>query len=454
MHKLIDQSGRIHLTLVLCGILCCVAPRIARAQDVGRIDQLIQAWASTGRFMGSVLIARGDVTIFSRGYGAANLEWNVPNSPSTRFRIASLTKQFTAASILLLEERGTLRINAQVKTYFPRAPAAWDAITVFSLLTHSSGIPDYTRLPEFRSREPFPATPDEIVSWFLEKPLEFASGERYSYSNSNYVVLGDIIEKLTGRSYAQFVQENIFGPLGMKDSGYDSKQLLPNRAAGYAPRPSGPVNAGFTDMTIPFAAGGLYSTTQDLLRWERGLFGGKLLSPAAIAKMTTPFKHDYAFGLMTFTNKGRRVIFHNGGIQGFNTFLAYYPNDDVTVVVLANLNGRAPDEMGPLLGALAHSDDVRLSSERKEIAVAPSTLARYVGSYELEPGFDLIISVDGPRLMANVAGQPKVPLFAETEKIFFLKSAEAQYEFVTDKNGKATHLILHQGGRDTQASLK
>src|SRR5262249_27980857 len=158
-------------------------------------------------------------------------------------------------------------------------------------------------------------------------------------SNSGYLVLGYVIERIAGTSYEMFVTDNIFKPLGMKDSGYDSNTaIISRRAAGYAPSPIGPVNAAFIHMSIPHGAGALYSTTEDLLRWEQGLFGGKLISTMSLAKMTAPFKNDYAFGLMVQTAGGRKVIQHGGGIEGFNTFLAYYPDSKVTVAVLANLN--------------------------------------------------------------------------------------------------------------------
>lgn len=315
--------------------------------------------------MGSVLIARDNESVFSRGYGSANLEWNIPNSPSTKFRIGSLTKQFTAASILLLEERGKIRIEDPVKRYLPDAPATWDSVTVFSLLTHTSGVADFTRFPNFQSLKVFPATAEDIVAWFRDKPLDFPTGEQFSYSNSGYALLGYLLEKISGRSYKQFVEENIFMPLGMKDSGYDSNTILTNRAAGYSPGVctitrtppcSGPVNAAFVDMSVPYAAGGLYSTTLDLWRWEQALFGGKLLSARSVLKMTTPYRSNYGFGLAADVTSAGRVIYHNGAIDGFHAFLAYYPDDKVTIVVLGNLDGSAPDEIGVTLGRLAHGE--------------------------------------------------------------------------------------------------
>jgi CubicO group peptidase (beta-lactamase class C family) len=239
------------------------------------MEQVIQSYMASRRFMGSVLVAKGADVLLSKGYGSANLEWDVPNSPVTKFRLGSITKQFTSASILLLQERGKLNVEDSVKKYMADAPAAWDKVTIYHLLTHTSGIPSFTSFPEYSKWEPFAATPAEEVARFRDKPLDFAPGEKWNYSNSGYVLLGYLIEKIAGVTYEKFVRENIFTPLGMQDSGYDSNSaVIARRAAGYTKGKDGLENAGFINMTIPFAAGSLYSTTLDLLKWEQGLFGG------------------------------------------------------------------------------------------------------------------------------------------------------------------------------------
>jgi len=421
------------------------------AQDVARMEQTVESYVAAKTFMGSVLVARGHEILLSKGYGSANLEWNIPNTPDTKFRLGSLTKQFTAASILLLEERGKLKTGDPVKKLMPDAPAAWDKITIFHLLTHTSGIPNFTAFADYAAQEPFATTPEKLVARFRDKPLEFEPGEKWSYSNSGYVLLGYLIEKASGESYEKFVRENIFDPLGMKDSGYDSNSaIIPKRAAGYTPGKDGPVNAGFVHMSIPFSAGALYSTTGDLLRWEEGLFGGKLLSAASLAKMTTPFKDDYAFGLAVHTIGGHKAIDHGGGIEGFSTFLAYYPEDKLTVVALSNLNG-APDAIVTRLAALAHGEKVELPSERKEVTVAPEILERYVGTYELAPKMQMMVMLEGGQLITQVSGQGKVPLFAASETKFFPKVVDAEIEFGKDDKGAVAWLVLHQRGRDMKA---
>jgi len=207
-------------------------------------------------------------------------------------------------------------------------------------------------------------------------------------------------------------------------------------------------------MTIPFSAGALYSTTEDLLRWEEGLFGGKLLSAASLQKMTTPFKQDYAFGLAVRTVNGHKMIAHGGGIEGFNTELAYYPDDKLVVAVLGNLNGGAPGDIAGKLASTARGEKVVLAAERKEVAVSPKVLANYAGTYQLTPAFSITIRLDGERLMAQATNQPELPIFAESETKFFYRVVDAQIEFFKDEKGTVTHLVLHQGGRDTKAVKK
>jgi len=419
-----------------------------------RLDQIVQSYVPNHQFMGSVLVARGGDVLLSKGYGSADLEWDIPNSPDTKFRLGSITKQFTAASILLLQERGKLNINDPVKKYMPDAPAAWDKITIFHLLTHTAGIPNFTSFPDYPKLEPFPATAEQLVARFRDKPLDFEPGEKWNYSNSGYVLLGYLIEKITGGSYQKFVSQNIFEPLGMKDSGYDSNAaILPHRASGYSREPNGLANAGFINMTVPLSAGGLYSTTGDLLKWEQGLFGWKVLQAASIEKMTTPFKNDYAFGLQVETKRGHKVIDHAGGIEGFNTELEYYPEDQLTVAVLANVNGPAPVQIAAQLAAAAHGETVTLQTERKEVPVDPKILARYVGAYQLAPGISFLITLDGNQLVSKLGPQQPVPIFPQSETMFFAKVVDAQIEFTKpDAQGIPGQLILHQNGRDQPAN--
>ena len=433
-------------------VLLLASHRHGGAQDVSRMDRIIQSHVDSKQFMGSVLVAQGGKVLLNKGYGSANLEWDIPDSPQTKFRLGSLTKQFTAAAILLLEERGKLRTDDLVAKYLPDAPASWAKITLANLLTHTSGIPNFTSFPDYSTTEATPTTPEQLVARFRDKPLNFQPGEKWEYSNSGYVLLGYLLEKISGQRYQDFVRDNLFAPLGMTESGYDSRAvIILHRAAGYSPGANGPVNAGYIDMSIPFSAGALYSTTEDLWRWEQGLFGGKVLTTASLKKMTTPFKNDYAYGLAVRTTHGYTVLEHGGGIEGFNTQLAYDPDGKLAVIVLGNLNGAAPGEIAGQLMSLLHGEKVVLPSERKEITVSTDVLRQYVGTYQLAPTFSIVITLEGNRLMSQATNQPALPLFPESETSFFLKAVDAQIEFAKNDKGEVSSLTLRQGGNEMKA---
>ncbi len=236
--KIESSSYRKAKILLLFLIAVLIFVSASHAQDPSPYDKYVQHYVTSQKFMGSVLLARDNEIIFNKGFGSANLEWDIPNTPTTKFRIGSMTKQFTAASILLLEERGKLKIDDPIKIYLSDTPEAWDKITIFNLLTHSSGIPNFTNFPGYLKEQLFSHTPEEIVDIFRDKPLEFEPGEKVVYSNSGYILLGYLLEKVSGETYQDFIQKNILDTLGMKDSGYDSNTaIIPRRAAGYSLTP-------------------------------------------------------------------------------------------------------------------------------------------------------------------------------------------------------------------------
>ena len=438
-------------TLILCLVPFCVSAQTQKpASDlVVRMQQIIANYVDDKSFMGTVLVVKDGHTFIDQGYGSADLEWSIPNSPSTKFRLGSITKQFTAVSILFLQERGKLNIDDPVSKYMPDAPAAWSKITVYNVLTHTSGIPSFTGFSDYRSTEWKDTNPAELVARFRDKPLDFEPGTKFNYSNSGYILLGYLIEKISGQKYGDFLQQNIFTPLGMKDTGIDSNAaILPQRAQGYHRSPHGIEHDGYISMTIPFSAGALYSTTGDLLRWEQGLFGGKVLKPESLTRMTTPFKSDYGFGVFIRHADGHRLITHGGGIEGFNTSLNYYPDDKLTVIVLGNLTGGAPDQIASYIGKVALGQSVTLTSERKEVILSAATLPDYAGTYRVaDLEADLIIAVSGPRLSAKLGKQNTIDIYAESQDNFFLKITDAQIEFFRDPATHAVNrLVIHQNG--------
>ena len=332
--------------LILALWLSCL-PAFAQTK-AAKIDALLQQYVVNRQFNGTVLVAEKGQVIFKKGYGMANMEWNIPNAPDTKFRLGSITKQFTSMLIMQLVEKGKLKLTGKITDYLPDYPkATGDKITIHHLLTHTSGIPNYTNFPKFfetLSRDPY--TPDAFVKKFSEMPLDFEPGSKYSYSNSGYFLLGVLVEKVTGKSYADVLQENILTPLQLKDTGYDLfSPILPKRAAGYEKRSGRYINAPYLDMSIPYAAGSLYSTVEDLYRWDQALYTDKLLSASSKATMFTPFLDGYAYGWGVRKTKigdlkdSLLAIEHTGGINGFNTIISRIPKDKQLVVLLNNTGG-------------------------------------------------------------------------------------------------------------------
>ncbi len=435
------------LTLVLPAVVFGQVP--ALNQDAARLDEIVQSYVPE-RFMGSVLVARGDQLVLNKSYGSANVEWNIPNTPETKFRLGSITKQFTAAAILLLEDQGKLMTSDLLSAHLPGMPEAWKDITLHHLLSHEAGLPNVTNLPWYRDNMMKPSTAQATIDAFKDLPLEFVPGSQFRYSNSGFVVLGRVVELVSGVSYADFLRDNVFTPLGMTNSGYDSNtQVIMNRASGYTPGPSGPVNAGYVDMTVPHGAGALYSTTGDLLKWNQGLFGGTLLSAESVAKLTTPNLGDYAYGVNVTTAHAAKKVSHNGAIQGFNTAMTYYPDEELLIVALANLNGNAPDAIVGHLDNLMHGEEVVLPTERQEITLSDDILQKYVGTYPLSPAFAISVTVEGGQLITQASNQGKLPIYAESETRFFPKLVEATIDFQKDAEGNVTGLTLNQNGRSS-----
>ncbi|HEN5528828.1 beta-lactamase [Legionella moravica] len=425
---------------------------------VSRIEQVIQSYVADKQFMGAILMAQHEQVVLDKGYGFANLEWQISNTPKTKFRIASLTKQFTAAAILLLEEQGKLKTSDFINKFMPDAPSTWNKVTLFHLLNHTSGIPNYTGFPDFAKFTTSTKTPEQQIELFRHKPLNFQPGSNFEYNNSGYVLLGYLIEKISGQSYEDFIMTNIFNPLSMNDSGYDShSKIIINRASGYMVSSNGICNADYLDMSIPYSAGSLYSTTRDLLLWEQGLFGGTILSPESLNKMINPFKNEYGLGVRIHSLEEHKSITHAGGTSGFNTKLIYSPDDKLTVIVLANLNalGYVAQDLALKIVALARGKTVKLPSERKEIVIPTEQLVKYTGKYTIKPYIapygltsekHLVVSLENNYLMVQEINQSKIELFPESETNFFGKIPDIQIQFFNNEQGQVSHLVLCQDG--------
>lgn len=433
-------------------LLFLILNTLVAAQDIKlKVDECIDAYTKTGGFSGSVFIARGGKILLSKGYEMANYEYDLPNTPQTKFLLGSVTKQFTAMAIMQLQEKGLLDVNDPINKYIPDY-ANGEKITVHHLLTHTSGIPSFTDFPEYEQTMMIPSPVEKTIERFKDKPLEFAPGEKFKYSNSGYILLGYIIEKVSGKSYEEFLKENIFQPLGMINTGYaHNSEIIKHRASGYAPSDSGIVNAAYIDMSIPFSAGALYSTNEDLYLWHRALYTEELVKKSTLDKIFTPFKENYGYGWVIDTLFNRKRITHGGGINGFSNNITRYVDDDVCVIVLSNFELAQVGKICRDLAAIVFGEKYELPKERIAIKVNPEILDSYVGEYELEPGFVITITKEDNRLFTQATGQPKVEIFPESEIKFFLKVVDAQLTFLKDSEGKVTQIILYQGGKDYPA---
>ena len=352
--KLNPTSKVLSINVIILFVVLFLGNISFSQNKVEEIEKLVQTYTDYGKFNGSVLVSEHGEVIYKKGFGMANMEWDIPNQPNTKHRLGSISKQFTAMLILQLAAEGKLDLQAPVTTYLPDYPkSTGDIITTHHLLTHTSGIPNYTAFPRFfqdESRNPY--TPDEFVKKFQDSVLDFTPGEKFSYSNSGYFLLGVLIEKISGKSYEEMLHEKIFTPLSMNDSGFDHhKDILKNRATGYEKNGNNYVNSNYLDMSIPYAAGSLYSTVEDLYLWDQSLYTNKLLPKKYMDLYFKPqipaFGRHYAYGwgvgkqAIGKSTDSIYVIGHGGGINGFNTLITRIPEDNALIVLLNN-TGRVP----------------------------------------------------------------------------------------------------------------
>ena len=356
-----------------------------------KIDQLLSKYQEYGQFNGSALVALDGKVILKKGYGYANMEWKIPNQANTKHRLGSITKQFTAVLILQLANQGKVDLQANLSTYLPDYPKdAGGKITIHQLLTHTAGVPNYTSFPDFfatKSRNPHNI--EELVAIFSELPLDFAPGAQFAYSNSGYVLLGVIIEKVTGKTYEAALKEMIFDPLGMTNTGYDHHgQIIENRASGYEKAGSAYVNADYIDMSIPYAAGSMYSTVEDLLRWDQALYTDKVLPKKYMDLMFTP--HVEAFGMhygygwsvgkvpLGETGKEQDIITHGGGINGFNTLISRLTANKELIILLNNTGGANLNDMSIGINSILNDQPYELPKQSVSAAVVSTIMEKSI----------------------------------------------------------------------------
>lgn len=406
-------------------------------------DALVRPYARAGLFSGAVIVARDGVVLFRQAYGAANREWDIANTPDTRFRIASLSKQFTAAAILKLQEAGQIGLDDPVSRYMPGLPAGWAPITVRMLLDHRSGLPNVTALADYDSTIARVARqPMEVVGRLFGEALLFPAGSAQEYSNTGYILLGAVIERLTGESFAEALHGLVLGPAGLSRTGdADPERIVPHRAVGYHRVAGQWRNATPVTAAAALGAGGLVSTVDDLVAWDRALLGGRVLGPAAMAELVKDEGYGYGLGLYLGQAYGARLWSHGGFLHGFSAIKDTYPDRGLTIVVLGNTETTPAQTLSRRLGAL-----VLEQSEATGIVVPPNVLDRYAGSYRTGPRSIVRLTRAGDGLVAQGTDLPRLVLAPESDRVF-VGGDGTRIALDIEPDGRATGLMLDAPGQ-------
>ena len=425
---------------------------------VARIKAYLTPFAETGNLSGVVLVARHGRVLMRESYGMANYELNVPNSPLTRFHIASVSKVFTAAAILQLQEQGRLNVGDRVSRFVPDFPRG-NEISLDNLLTHSSGIPDINDLEDYDTFARSPHTVEQLIAKFAGLPLEFAPGSKPRYSNSNYILLALILEKVSDESYENYLRKHIFEPAGMHDSGVDgdASRLIPLAASGYNPAGiSGFDKAPYVDWSSKIGAGFLYSTVDDLYRFDRAL------NKDALLKRTTQQKYfvegdDNVYGWYTWNSRlGHRLLAAKGHGPGFTAELDRFPDDDVTIIVLSNSYGTASQHpITDALAAIVFGQQLPPNTPQRAVTIPAALLASYAGQYQYGPDyFDpnakfTLTAKDGFLLLR--IGDHNAALVPVSETAFLERTFFGHIEMTKDAAGKVTGLTCRYGDKNFTA---
>jgi len=433
---------------------------VANAQ-VDPVPQELDTYLLTAnkenRFNGNALIAQRGKILLQKSYGYKNFATHILNDSNTIFQIGSVTKQFTVAVVLKLQEEGRLSVNDKLDKYFPQFKFAGE-ITLENLLTHTSGIYDYTNdIDESDSAIVCkPADEQLALDIMFKHKLDFNPGTQFHYDNSGYYLLGLIIEKITGKSYEQNVRDIIFEPLQMNHSLFDFKHSPDtNIATGYQTLNDSiqkEASAWRWDSTVSYAAGGIWSTTGDMYKWAQAIANKKILSAESWRAMLTPHLEKYGYGVFIDSLFGKLSISHGGGIPGFIAYLNYYPAEDVTIILLNNEGwfDESLSGVNAVVSAIIFHKPYEVMRKHIGIKLPDELLKKYRGSYDFDKKHHVYVTLENNQLFmeAPQGGLPKSPLFADDENNFYLKIIDARIEFIKDATGNTTELISHYMGKN------
>jgi CubicO group peptidase (beta-lactamase class C family) len=409
----------------------------------------------------AVLVAQNGDIIYQNGFGYADVGNKIQMTPDFKFKIGSISKQFSAVAILKLQEEGKISVQDKLSKYIPDFPRG-NEVSIYHLLTHTSGIHSYENQRNFSML--VPVSPQALIDSIKTFPYDFNPGEKYQYNNSGYCILAYLVEKISGKTLGEYLNETFFKPLGMNDTGiYKSSSVLNNEAYGYSMENGAVKKAPYQEMTWAFGVGGIYSTVQDLYTWNEAIFDGKILSEASLKTAFTPAvlnnneKTDYGYGWFISTKRGIRFIQHSGGVFGFSTYLEHQPENKLTVCVLCN-SLPTPEGINPVSNGQFISEFILNNKMEKESTFAVGTtiseniLKKYVGRYNYGQGRIMMITREGKQLYGRLSGETKNPLTPYSTDEFYLKAMDAKIEFFSDESNVVTHLIHYQ--KDGQIEAK
>jgi CubicO group peptidase (beta-lactamase class C family) len=450
-HRLGIVAGAV--AIALAGVWRTWPAAGARAGLEGQIDAIVTQAMAEGPIAGmSVAVARGGRVVHAKGYGVADVENQLPASADTIYQVGSITKQFTAAAVMQLVEQGKVRLNAPITAYVRDYPTRGHNVTVESLLNHTSGVRNFTTLRSWWRTMTVEMTPEEIVGVFRDEPFDFSPGTAFSYSNSGYILLGLLIERVSGKPFGGYLNENLFAPLDLGSTSYcDHRALVRDRARGYKVVDGAFVNADSVSPSQAYAAGAVCSNALDLVTWSRALSNGRAVSAKSYARMIAPgaltdgSRLEYGYGLAVGYLEQHHRIGHVGGTLGFAGQIANYDEDGLTIVVLSNTEGARV--------AGVESDIARLmlglgDREVKDILLAPEELESYAGTYDLQLGAVTIAPAKGRlELVVSVPGiEGRLVLLNQGQNVFRAESdAEVSLSFDLEKGVAEAFVLSHKG---------
>jgi CubicO group peptidase (beta-lactamase class C family) len=435
--------------MMLCVLAAAVSLSANAQYDV--LDLYMTRMASMRKFTGTVLLAEGNKVLYHKSVGPAKAAADKANTNESAYLIGSVTKTFTATLVLRLAEQKRLTLDDALHKYLPTFPRS-EEVTIRHLLSHTSGIPSYTELSDFNEWKYQRTVALEIIDRVAPLSYRFDPGTYYEYSNTNYILLGHIIETVTGKPWDIVMREGITGPLNMEHTGTDPNRRGLKLSEGLTASREGYASVPMVHPSVPGAAGALYSTTTDLLKFSRALHSGQLFAERqTLTLMTTPVKDSYGLGIYRSKVAGMDGIGHNGGIDGYAAQWVYFPEKDLHLITLSNNMTADHAAVGEAMVRTYLGETIEIPAERKLLHVKEDILERYVGAYELATDVLLDIYIENGGLKARATKQDAFDLYAQSDSSFYALVAVIDITFHMGDDGKASALTLEQGGAKIKA---